>query len=713
MAKSTKKKGKRKHADIDADYAALKERAVQRQVTMSKKGRDIAPIPRIKNGSRRRKCARNLRKFCDTYFKPTFTLDWSPDHLKVIAQIEKAILEGGLFALAMPRGFGKTTLCEIAALWALIYGHHRFVALIGADLGAAKTMLESIKSDLKNNELLLEDFPEVCYPIMKMDGVAQRAKGQICNDRSTDIGWTQDELILPTLPRSRASGGIIRVAGVEGRIRGMKHKRPDGAAVRPSLVILDDPQTDESARSPMQVQNRLDLLNGAILGLAGPGQAMSGIMPCTVIYRGDMADQILDRAIYPTWQGTRTKLVYEFPKNEKLWEEYTSIRKASLRAEGDGSPALDFYIKNREAMDEGSVVAWNERFEPPKEISAIQYAMNLLHGDKGGARKFWSEYQNEPLPMDGELGATRITKEMVIEKIVDRPRGVVPGGTSYLTAFTDIQGEALYWMVCAWEDNFTGSILNYGVWPQQPKDYFVLSSLPMKMSDVVKGAGLEGRIYKGLQEVSRKWLSRKWIVEGTGLEMSVERALFDANWGQSTDVVYRFCRESALAPIFLPSHGKFYGASSLPMGDAKHTRGDKTGLNWKIPARTKGKRTRYTYYDTNFWKSFIRDRFGTMLGDSGSLTLFAEKAGRHDLLLDQLAAEFCVRTSGRGRTVEEWKLVGDMPDNHWFDCLVGCAVGASMLGAALFSGGEQQAPRKSIKLSELQKQKRNKKKVEA
>ncbi len=75
----------------------------------------------------------------------------------------------------------------------------------------------------------------------------------------------------------------------------MKFQRPDGRTVRPSLVVLDDPQTDESARSLSQCANRESILAGAVLGLAGPGKKISGIMPCTVIRPGDMADNILDR----------------------------------------------------------------------------------------------------------------------------------------------------------------------------------------------------------------------------------------------------------------------------------------------------------------------------------------------------------------------------------------------------------------------------------
>ena len=42
-----------------------------------------------------------------------------------------------------------------------------------------------------------------------------------------------------TIPGSNGSGAIIKVVGITGRIRGMKHKRADGQTVRPSLVGLD------------------------------------------------------------------------------------------------------------------------------------------------------------------------------------------------------------------------------------------------------------------------------------------------------------------------------------------------------------------------------------------------------------------------------------------------------------------------------------------
>src|SRR5262245_62454854 len=116
----------------------------------------------------------------------------------------------------------------------------------------------------------------------------------------------------------------------------MKYKRADGRSVRPTLVVLDDPQTDESARSLSQCAARESILAGAVLGLAGPGKKISGIMPCAVIRPADMADNILDRDTHPEWNGERTKMVYSFPTDTKLWQHYDAIRAESLRQEHGG-----------------------------------------------------------------------------------------------------------------------------------------------------------------------------------------------------------------------------------------------------------------------------------------------------------------------------------------------------------------------------------------
>jgi len=661
----------------DDNYEKLKAKSRARNVALALAGRDIGPLPDIINPSRKASSALDFQTFCKAYFPQTFRLAWSADHLKVMHKIEQAVLHGGLFAMAMPRGSGKTTLCECACLWAVLFGHREFVVLIGSDESQATDMLESIKTELDTNDLLLEDFPEVAFPIQRLEGIANRCQGQLFQGQRTQIGWTNREVILPTIPGSAASGAIIKVAGITGRIRGLKFKRADGRTVRPSLVVLDDPQTDESARSLSQCANRESILAGAILGLAGPDEKISGIMPCTVIRPGDMADNILNRDKHPEWNGERTKLVQRFPANEKLWQRYADLLAQSLRIHGDLQLATDFYAAHRDAMDDGAFVAWPERFNHD-ELSAIQHAMNLKLQDEAA---FWAEYQNEPLPAE-TVPQSELSADQIAQKFNRLPRGTVPIGANHLTMFIDVQATLLFYVIAAWENDFTGYVIDYGSYPDQQRPYFTLRDARHTLAHLAPNTGLEGSIYAGLEQLTEETLGKEWQRDD-GAMLRIERCPIDANWGASTDVVYQFCRQSQFASAVLPSHGRFVGAASQPFHEYKRKCGDRLGQNWRIPS-VQGKRAiRHILYDTNFWKSFLFARLAVSLGDRGCLSLFGTTAETHRLLAEHLTAEYRIKTEGRGRTVDEWKLRPSHTDNHWFDGLVGCSVAASLLGVTL------------------------------
>ena len=648
-----------------------------RQAEQSLAGRDIGPLPEVVNPDRKSACERNFQLFCESYFPETYSLAWSPDHLKVIEKIETAVLKGGLFALALPRGSGKTTITESAALWSMLYGHREFVVLIGATESAALELLDSLKTELEVNEHLSEDFPEVCYPVAQLEGISNRCAGQLYKGERTRITWTSNEIVLPTIEGSKASGIIVRVAGITGRVRGMKYKRSDGRSVRPSLVVIDDPQTSESAGSLEQTRKRVRVLAGDILGLAGPGLKISGIMPCTIIRPGDMADIILNRNTHPDWNGEKTKMVYKFPTNMKLWDEYAELRAESLRTDGNFQKATEFYLANREAMDAGAEVSWEARFNHD-EISALQHAMNLKFQDEAA---FMSEYQNDPLPEDTQ-DDTLLSVDEICAKVNGLPRGRIPLACDKITMFIDIQKALLFFVVIAWSDDFTGAVIDYGAWPDQHRREFSLADANPTIQSMFPTAGFEGALYAALTSLTDDYLGREWTRED-GAMLKIERALVDANWGQSTDIVYQFCRQSAHAGVILPSHGRYVGASSKPMTEYRKQPGDRLGFNWMMP-NVAGKRAiRHVIYDSNYWKSFVHARLAVALADKGSLTLYGRIPGVHQLLAEHLTAEYRVKTQGRGRTVDEWKLKPQSHNNHWLDCCAGCAVCASMLGATM------------------------------
>lgn len=675
-------------------YEAHKEEMARRNREASAAGRDIGDIPEVSDPERRESCRMDFRLFCETYFHDSFSLKWSDDHLKCISKIEQCVLVGGLFALAMPRGSGKSSLSEAAAVWAMLYGHREFVCLVGATETAALEMLESIRTEIESNELLDADFPEVCYPISKLEGIVSRANGQTVHGERTRITWTANEIVLPTVKDSVSSGIIVRCAGITGRIRGMRYKRSDGRSVRPDLVIVDDPQTRDSARSLSQNRTRERILSGDILGLAGPGRKIAGIMPCTVIERGDMADVILDRDKHPEWNGERCKMLYAMPSHMELWEEYFSVMDESLREIGNISRATEFYRENRERMDEGAVVAWPERHNDDEE-SALQNAMNLMHRDHFA---FSSEYQNEPMSDDEDMD-----RMLSADEIASKTNGlgamVVPLDCHRLTMFVDVQKTCLFYTVCAFADDFTGAVIEYGTFPEQNTRRFSLSTITRRLCDIYKSS-VEAQLYSGISALVKDKASCVYRRED-GTELQIGMIAIDANWGISTDIVYQFCRQTEFRGRVIPAHGRYVGASSKPMSEYRKKPGERVGLNWIVTSSASQRAIRHIAFDTNFWKSFVHERLASPIGESGCLTLYGSRPYEHELYAEHMTAEFRVRTQGRGRTVDEWKLRPDRSDNHWLDCTVGCAVLASSMGCAL-PENRQDTARRAISLRSIE-----------
>jgi hypothetical protein len=668
-----------------ARYEDIKSRDERRARRVSAAGRDIGPPPAVVDPARRDSCRLDFRLFCETYAAESFPLAWSPDHLTAIAKIEASVLRGELFAFAMPRGSGKTTLCEWACLWALLNGHRQFITLIGSDQAIAEQMLDSIKSHLEQNDLLADDYPEATYPIRALEGINKRARGQLSEGKPTKIEWGSDQITLASIPGGASSGAAVRVAGITGRIRGLRHTRPDGKTIRPDLVLIDDPQTDESAASPSQCATRERTLSGAILGLAGPGKRIAGLCTVTVIRTDDLADRLLDRQKHPSWQGERTKLVYEWPDAEDDWSQYAELRREGQR-DGTGTGAADDYYRQRQAtMDAGSRVAWPER-KAPDELSAIQHAWNLRI-DRGEAA-FNAEFQNSPLADD--ITTDKLDKRQLPLRATNIARGIVPAGHTKLTAFVDVQDRLLYWLVASWSESFGGHVVAYGSHPDQGSSFFEAGSARKTLALASPGAGFEAALRAGLDETARLLLARDWPRED-GVPMRISQLMVDANWGQSTAVVRNFARSSPFAAQILPSRGKGVGASGTPMGPRKN-RGDRAGLNWLVGKTAEGTQIEAAY-DTNFWKTFVSGRLRLGLGDPEAIMLHA---GNHEMLIEHLVAEFPVRVEARGRSVDEWKSVAR--ENHWWDCLVGCAVAASITGLepAASEGGFRKRKKVSI-----------------
>ena len=287
------------------------------------------------------------------------------------------------------------------------------------------------------------------------------------------------------------------------------------------MSSLTTPRPTPAPKSPTQVEDLENIVCGAVLGMAGPGQQIAAIMPCTAIEVDDLSDRMLDRKRHPEWQGERTKALYGWPykpdpanphdgalkRREELWEHYAKVRSDALFAGTGNAPANEFYVANREAMDFGLTAAWPAR-QHACDVSPIQTCRNLLLNLKEKA--FAAEHQNEPLPRL-EASSKAVKPAQVQAKANGLARGVVPVDCSRLVAMIDVQKELLFYEVLALENDFTGHICDYGTYPDQHDEEFTKARIRFPLCEAENTGRFEESLAKGLNTLASLILGREWI----------------------------------------------------------------------------------------------------------------------------------------------------------------------------------------------------------
>lgn len=674
-----RKSAKRKPAKptrSEASKRSNRKAAAIRSRKISKDEQEIGPIPPVADPKRRAACEKDLPLALRTYFPKIFSKPFSPQHYEVIEKMRVVLQEGGLFALGMPRGSGKTSLAECCDILALLYGWKRFIVLIGPIQKHASDMLENMKEELEKNNLLLADFPEVCYPIRELNFTPSRCRAQTTEGKHTHMQWKGNKrFVLPTV--NGQGGATVRAVGVTGNIRGMSHRLPTGEKIRPDKFSGDDLQKAGTARSVEQVNKIEEILRGDVLGLAGPGEPISGFVTITVQRLGDLADRLLDRTQNPEYNGLRFALVEQWPTNERLWAEYAEHRDTDLANGHTHLPtATEHYRRNLKAMRLGAVVPWKERFGP-NEIDALQHAYNLKLKNP---TTFDAEYQNQPTASISAEGLIESpTSDSIVKRVGGYARGEMPYEATRLFAGVDIQDNALFWMVAAVDEDLSGWILDYGAWPDQPSIYWSYNQIHTTIAQHSGINSSTGGWFHALSELVPALLSREFKRDNDA-PMHVEKLIVDANYGRSTKTVYSWLRQQH-SPLLMPFHGKGYTAKQTPLAARKKKTGEQAGIEWFVPAVKGTREMRHVIADVNLIKTTLCERLMQPMGEVGAWQLFKAPAASHRMLADHLSAEYPVETEGRGRRLIEW-ILRPGRDNHWLDCAVMIMTAALMAGCA-------------------------------
>ena len=641
-------------------YERVKERARRESALRSLAGREISPLPPIEDRNRRRRGEASLLDFCREYFPAKFSKPFGRNHYALVEALEDKINNGGKVAVAMPRGTGKTTIAQAAAVWAALTARRRFIVIVAANTKEARKLLKALVMIIGGNETLRADFPEVCVPVAALKGSALLARGQLFYGEPTNVQISADQFRLPTIPGSRASGSVIAAYGVKASIRGLSAEAPDGATIRPDFLFLDDLQTDQIAINPRRVADLEEIVAGTLEGLVENGREIAAVMTCTVKAPDDFSDRMLNREIYPRWNGLRFASLASMPERLDLWREYRA------RWYEDEGEATKFYKRNRKAMSAGAVVTWPEAYSEGRCADALEYYMTRWCENE---RAFWSEQQNQPLEVGG--GAVKLPAKAIARKLSGYDRGVLPEDSAKITAGVDVHADVLYWVVVSWNADFTGRILDFGTYPEQKRLYFSkndggLNTLTTEFPTLTA----DGRLQKGLTEL--------FGLLATFPGGHIDRVLVDEGW--KPEVVENAIRTTN-PRLFVPAKGVAVTAKGRPM--AQWARRPGRAFGWRLIDEKGARGLRLILHDANYWKTKIHESLSLEPGERGSLSVWGTidaPPPRLRMFSEHLSAETAKLVESGSNRVVEWSPNLNRPDNHFFDALVGCFVAASSLG---------------------------------
>jgi predicted phage terminase large subunit-like protein len=171
-------------------------------------------------------------------------------------------------AFIAPRSSGKTTWFYLGLpMWAAAHGWVKFLAAFADSAPQAEIHLSTFKHELDTNDLLREDYPDLCTP-------AKRQRGVTVSDHRAML-FTQ-------------SGFVFSARGADSKSLGLKVGN-----LRPDLILCDDIEPGEASYSPGLAEKRLGTLQDDILPLNAHARV---VLTGTVTMPGSITHQLVKYA---------------------------------------------------------------------------------------------------------------------------------------------------------------------------------------------------------------------------------------------------------------------------------------------------------------------------------------------------------------------------------------------------------------------------------
>ena len=310
---------------------------------------------------RREEGSKSLRAFAMLYMQHHMEFLPSEAHIELYDLLDKITIERGKkIAIAAPRDFGKSTMITLIYIaYCICYSKEKFMVVISNTASQACQMLDNIKKELTENELLRVDFPEIFE--FKF-GFKQ-------------LRWREGDVITRNNIRIMAFGSGQNPRG-----------RRFGSA-RPTLIIADDLENAENTFSQDARDKTRDWFEKSILKLGS--EITNYIFIGNLYHPYSLLGEYTSTDTNQTWIKKVYSAIMTWPMRMDLWDKWSNIynsREAFKDALGPEAAFL-YYRENKAAMDEGAKLLWPARYS----------LYNLMKVREENDFSFMSELQNTPL----------------------------------------------------------------------------------------------------------------------------------------------------------------------------------------------------------------------------------------------------------------------------------------------------------------------------
>lgn len=589
--------------------------------------------------------------------------------------------KGGRLLKLEPRGYAKTTRITNEALFAVLSGMQDYIVIVCSNIQKAQEIVDSIRTELMNNDALLDLFPGPIACFRHLDNNPMRSRYQTYDGNATFIKYEMSTLRFPSIPGEPSSGRFIEVRPLTN-LKGLNHKvkaGPDaGKVFRPTLVIFDDPQTHGQAKSATEVASIVSMIKRDALKGGSQSKRVSAIMAITPVCNGDVAFHF--EKMEHSWDIVKYKMIEKFPLQHDKWmQEYAKIYLNYDRTvRGDrykaAMEARKYVEENYEDLHAGGHASWEYAFgwdeDPQTEISPIQHAYNIILDD--GWEDFEYECQcNTEYGLYEEGESMHATPRQIMSKVSTLSRKKVPQATVQVVTHVDVNKDYLTYTTIASPDPFHPYLINYGTHPKQPGIYSKRNvTLPLRKI-YPEISDYREVLYLAVRDLLQTLAHQPYVREDG---VNVFNSVIGIDVKFEEDYILRACKDSGLNNIVLPCWGLYVGPDDELLHEKNYPEGSRIYHNC-VERPNRSRTFDYLNVDANYFKTEVHKAWNQTLGIKGSLSMYAPSyVDEHKVIGDHCNAERPERLPGKktNRTKIIWKEKGHQVDNEYLDNIANC-----------------------------------------